>query len=112
MYNERLRNEMIVRHFKKETNDFSPTSHLYEIIDTNVKILDDLKKYGYGERYVLFQSLFNDKDGLVRFGALFIEKYEDFISKVNKEEYPNINQEYKFEEEKDKSVLEIISRLT
>ena len=46
MYNERLKNEMIVRHFKKETNDFSPTSHLYEIIDTNVKILDDLKKNG------------------------------------------------------------------
>lgn len=40
--------------------------------------------------YVIYRKLYGD-------GSLFIREKNDFLGKVNKEKYPDVEQEYKFE---------------
>lgn len=42
------------------------------------------------EELVIYRKLYDD-------GALWVRKLSDFLEKVNKEKYPNVSQEYKFE---------------
>lgn len=42
------------------------------------------------EKYVVYRSLYGE-------GELYIRPYEMFLSKVDKEKYPNVEQEYRFE---------------
>ena len=42
------------------------------------------------EEMVLYQSLYGD-------GKKYVRPKEIFLSKVDKEKYPNVNQEYRFE---------------
>lgn len=42
------------------------------------------------EKYVVYRSLYGE-------GKLYIRPYEMFLSKVDKEKYPNVEQEYRFE---------------
>ena len=42
------------------------------------------------EKYVVYRGLYGDNN-------LYIRPYEMFMSKVDKNKYPNINQEYRFE---------------
>ena len=50
-----------------------------------------------GEKMVAYRSLYND-------GTLYVRPYDLFVSKVDKEKYPNVSQEYKFELQEIKSV--------
>ena len=43
-----------------------------------------------GEKLVLYRSLYGD-------GILYARPYDMFISKVDKEKYPNVTQEYRLE---------------
>jgi len=43
------------------------------------------------EKYVVYRALYGDQ-------KLFIRPYDMFIEKVDKEKYPNCNQEYRFME--------------
>lgn len=43
-----------------------------------------------GELYVVYRQLYGE-------GALYIRPYKMFISKVDKNKYPNVKQEYRFE---------------
>ena len=46
---------------------------------------------------VIYRKLYDN-------GSLFVRKKTDFLSKVNKEKYPNVNQEFRFELQDIKSV--------
>jgi hypothetical protein len=48
------------------------------------------------EKYVIYRALYGDN-------KLWIRKYDDFISKVDKNKYPNYPQEYRFELQEIKS---------
>ena len=42
------------------------------------------------EKYVVYRALYDDN-------KLYIRPYEMFLSKVDKQKYPNVKQEYRFE---------------
>lgn len=42
------------------------------------------------EKYVVYRSLYGESE-------LYIRPYEMFLSKVDKEKYPNVEQEYRFQ---------------
>jgi len=49
------------------------------------------------EKYVVYRALYGN-------GELYIRPLEMFLSKVNKDKYPNATQEYRFELQEIKSV--------
>ncbi|MBP3284226.1 MAG: DUF1653 domain-containing protein [Clostridia bacterium] len=49
------------------------------------------------EKYVVYRGLYGDSE-------LYIRPYEMFLSKVDKEKYPEVTQEYRFELQDIKSV--------
>ena len=49
------------------------------------------------EKYVVYRGLYGDNE-------LYIRTYDMFCSKVDKEKYPNVKQEYRFELQNIKSV--------
>ena len=51
------------------------------------------------EKYVVYRALYGNNE-------LYIRPYDMFISKVDKEKYPNVEQEYRFELQENKSVKE------
>ena len=51
------------------------------------------------EKYVVYRQLYSA-------GELYIRPIEMFLSKVDKEKYPNVKQEYRFELQDIKSVKE------
>ena len=70
------------RHFKNK---------LYEVIaianDSESNNDDELKKV------VVYKALYGD-------GLIWVRDYDMFASKVDKEKYPDVDQEYRFEEVK------------
>lgn len=64
----------IYKHFKGD----------YYLVEELAKDCDTL------EDLVIYRKLYDD-------GALWVRKKSEFIDKVDKEKYPNITQEYKFE---------------
>lgn len=79
----------IVRHFKRETLSDkvlkdSPTMYLYRIISMDVQHTET------GEKFVCYQALYGD-------GQVYVRPKEMFLSKVDREKYPNIKQEYRLE---------------
>ena len=81
---ERIKNGNIVRHFKKEINAGSPMSYTYQVIDINARETDNY------ERVVIYKALYGG-------GDFFVRKYDEFMSEVDHNKYPNIKQKYRFE---------------
>ncbi len=46
------------------------------------------------DKYIVYRALYGDK-------KLYIRPYDMFLSKVDKEKYPNVEQKYRFELQKD-----------
>lgn len=53
-------------------------------------VLDVATHSETSEKYVVYRALYGNNE-------LYIRPYEMFISKVDKEKYPDVNQEYRFE---------------
>ena len=78
----------IVKHFKRETLTEeqlkkNPTMYMYGIISMNAKHTET------GEELVIYKALYGD-------GQVYARPKEMFLSKVDKEKYPDIKQEYRF----------------
>ena len=72
---DRINKGDVVKHFK---------GGYYKIINMYALDSEDTSK-----RYVVYQSL-KDKQ-------VWVRNYDMFMSKVDKEKYPNVEQEYRFE---------------
>lgn len=102
MKDRTLEENDIVRHFKRETVDPHTTKYLYKII--GIATHSETK-----EKVMVYQALYDD------FG-LYVRPLDMFMSKVDKEKYPDIHQEYRFEKtklskEEQQSVFEQLSKL-
>ena len=86
MNSERLRVGNIVRHFKRET--LSEEERLRNVY--LYKIIGFAEYTETGERMVVYQALYGD------FG-LYVRPYDMFMGKVDRDKYPDIKQEYRFE---------------
>ena len=73
----------IVRHFKREWVDQNSTKYLY-------KVLAFAEHTETGERLVIYQALYEPFKICAR-------PYEMFMSKVDREKYPDVRQEFRFE---------------
>ena len=79
----------IVKHFKRETLTEeqlkkNPTMYMYGIISMNAKHTET------GEELVIYKALYGD-------GQVYARPKEMFLSKVDKEKYPNIRQKYRLQ---------------
>ena len=80
----------IVRHFKKETIDNGdPNVYTYKVLCTDARETDNY------ERVVVYEALYDLND--VKRGDVFVRKYDEFMSIVDREKYPNIKQKFRFE---------------
>lgn len=79
----------IVKHFQRELvtqkEKGHNTQYLYEIVSACAHSCDE-----FGSEYVVYRALYPPYDTFVRHKS-------DFISRVDKEEYPDVKQEYRFE---------------
>ena len=73
-----MRDVMIKRIYKHFKGD-------YYLVEDVALSSDDINL-----TYVIYRKLYGD-------GSLFIREKSDFLGKVNKEKYPDVEQEYKFE---------------
>lgn len=90
---ERLVVGDIVKHFKRELMKDPGDMYLYKII----AISNNLDN---GERLVIYQALYGDNITLHR-------KYEEFMSTVDHDKYPDIKQKYRFEKFTDISTITV-----
>lgn len=76
----------IIRHFKYETNTESEklaNKYMYEVKGFATNVAND-------ELVVVYQALYGDF-------RLYVRPYSEFMSRVDKEKYPDIKQIYRFE---------------
>ena len=86
MNKERLREGDIVRHFKRETlseEDLNRNIFLY-------KVIGFAEHTETGEKMVVYEALYGDF-------RLYVRPYDMFMGKVDRDKYPDIKQEYRFE---------------
>ena len=86
MADRRLHAGDVVKHFKRETlsdEDRKSNVYLYKIVGL-------AKHSETKEMLVIYQSLYGDF-------TMYARPYDMFMSKVDKEKYPEIIQEYRFE---------------
>ena len=94
----RISNGDIVTHFKyggntnKEKQD---NLYKYKVIEMNAHETDNY------ERVVVYQALYNNAKKGIKYGDIFVRKYEEFMSEVDREKYPQYTQRYRFEVEDD-----------
>lgn len=87
---ERINAGDIVQHFKKETVDNGdPNVYTYKVLCITAREVDNY------ERVVVYEALYDLGD--VKRGDVFVRKYNEFMSPVDTEKYPNIEQVYRFE---------------
>ena len=71
---------------------------IYKHFKGNYVIVEDVAIHSEtGEKYVVYRALYGDCN-------LFIRPYDMFLSEVDKEKYPNVEQKYRLELQKIESV--------
>ena len=89
---ERLNKGDVVKHFKRETlPEGLKAQNIYVY-----RILDFATHTETKERLVIYQALYSNESMSVDFG-IYARPYDMFMSEVDHEKYPNINQKYRFE---------------
>lgn len=80
----------IVQHFKRTMLENPGNRYLYQVIAfaTHTET---------GEKLVIYKSLYADPEHGVQFGQAFARPYDMFMSKVDREKYPDVTQEYRLE---------------
>lgn len=64
---------------------------VYKHFKNNYYILEDVAEHTEtGEKYAVYRQLYGDNN-------LYIRPLDIFLSKVDKEKYPDVKQEYRFE---------------
>ena len=64
---------------------------VYKHFKGDLVIVEDIATHSETEeKYVIYRHLSGD-------GSLWIRPYDMFLSKVDREKYPNVKQEYRFE---------------
>ena len=87
----------IVQHFKRETMENPGHRYLYQITD--------IAKHTERDEYlVIYKALYSDENMGVNYGT-YARPVEMFMSEVDKEKYPNIKQQYRFELFKDEEII-------
>lgn len=87
---DRLEKGDVVKHFKRETvSDQNSMDYLYIIID--IATHTETK-----EKLVIYRALYKNEEMGVNYGT-YARPYDMFMSKVDKDKYPDIKQEYRFE---------------
>ena len=75
---------------------------VYKHFKGNLYLVEDIVIHSETkEKYVLYRALYGQ-------GVRYIRPYEMFASKVDKNKYPNVEQEYRFELQDFKSEAELI----
>ena len=71
---------------------------VYKHFKGDYVLVEDIAKHSETkEQYVVYRDLYGD-------GTLWIRPYDMFLSKVDREKYPNVKQEYRFQLQDIKSV--------
>lgn len=86
---DRLKVHDIVQHFKRETLENPGNLYLYQILE--IATHTETK-----EKLVIYRALYESEEMNVHFGV-YARPYDMFMSKVDKQKYPGISQEYRFE---------------
>ncbi len=73
----------IVQHFKRETVDPTTKKYLYEIVGTATH--SETR-----EQLMVYRALYDDL-------GLYVRPLDMFMSEVDREKYPDIKQQYRFE---------------
>lgn len=93
--NNRFKHGDIVSHFKRETVSKNTTKYLYKII--GIVIHSETK-----EEMMLYQALYDNF-------SYYVRPLDMFLSLTDKNKYPNIKQNYRFEKielsEKEKELI-------
>lgn len=84
---ERFQKLDIVQNFKREFTDKSDTKYLYQII--GIAYHSETQ-----EKLMVYKALYEPFD-------MWVRPYDMFMSKVDKNKYPNSMQEYRFEKVED-----------
>ena len=87
---ERLRAGDIVQCFKRETVENKHSMDYLYIIETVATHTET------NEKLVIYRAMYQDEERGVHYNA-FARPYEEFMSEVDHEKYPNIKQKYRFE---------------
>ena len=86
--NNRLKVGDIVKHFKNELEN-DKSLYIY-------KILAFAKHTETGEKLVIYQALYSNPKTSINYD-IYARPYDMFMSKVDRQKYPNVKQEYRFE---------------
>jgi len=88
---QNIANGDIVCHFKKETYDGDDKNmYMYKVLAMDAHTTDDYS------RVVVYQALYSSGD--VNYGT-YIRYYDEFLSEVDHDKYPDIKQKYRFEKQ-------------
>ena len=78
-----LKPGVVVKHFKRELEDAHSGKYLY-------KVMGVANHTETGERLVIYKALYGDWN-------IYARPLDMFLSKVDKEKYPDVKQKYRFE---------------